>query len=215
MPKSTVPSEQYVTTSPYHPGEWARDVAEEMPGSREFGELVETFRELQSALCAAAPSVELMAQLNREFRDATERLTEFRVPELERYPRRPDLTGRGHPVLIPYTVQELRDRDMVAVVEFTDAQLGGNGAVHGGTIPLLFDDLLGIFVSIKGQPGSRTAFLKVNYRKITPIHRKLRVEASIDRIDGRKTWITGRLLDGDGLLADAEALFLRLLPGQP
>lgn len=55
----------------------------------------------------------------------------------------------------------------------------------------------------------------MNYRKITPIGRPLTVSVSIDGIEGRKTWITGRLHDGDELFADVEALFLRLLPGQP
>ena len=63
---------------------------------------------------------------------------------------------------------------------------------------------------------ARTAFLKVNYRRITPIDVELRYEASRDRVEGRKRWGTARLFDPAGeLVADAEALFVELLPGQP
>jgi hypothetical protein len=47
------------------------------------------------------------------------------------------------------------------------------------------------------------------------VERKLQVEAGIDRIEGRKIFVTGRLLDGENVLADAEALFVKLKPGQP
>ena len=61
----------------------------------------------------------------------------------------------------------------------------------------------------------RTAYLHVNYRKIAPIEKDLQVQAGIDRIEGRKIFVAGRLLDGDDVLAEAEALFVRLKPGQP
>jgi hypothetical protein len=67
-----------------------------------------------------------------------------------------------------------------------------------------------------GQPGvARTAFLKVNYRRITPIDVELHFEVSRDSVDGRKRWGSGRLYDAAGnLLSECEALFLQLLPGQ-
>jgi hypothetical protein len=43
----------------------------------------------------------------------------------------------------------------------------------------------------------------------------LQLDAGIDRIEGRKIFVAGRLLDGDDVLCEAEALFLKLLPGQP
>jgi len=55
----------------------------------------------------------------------------------------------------------------------------------------------------------------VNYRAITPLDTRLTVEGSVDRVEGRKTFITARLMQDDTLLADCEALMLQLLPGQP
>ena len=66
-----------------------------------------------------------------------------------------------------------------------------------------------------GRSRSRTAYLHVNYRQIAPVDQELQVDAAIDRIEGRKIFVSGRLLDGDAVLCDAEALFVRLKPGQP
>ncbi|MHB1711905.1 MAG: PaaI family thioesterase [Acidimicrobiales bacterium] len=80
---------------------------------------------------------------------------------------------------------------------------------------MLFDDVLGRLANSVGGGIGRTAYLKVNYRKITPIGVELQVEGSVDQVEGRKRWVSARLLDGDTLIADAEGLFVELLPGQP
>ena len=61
----------------------------------------------------------------------------------------------------------------------------------------------------------RTAYLHINYRRIVPIDKELQVDAGVDRVEGRKIFVSGRLSDGDTLLTDAEALFVLLKPGQP
>jgi hypothetical protein len=48
-----------------------------------------------------------------------------------------------------------------------------------------------------------------------PIEKELQIDAGIDRVDGRKIFVSGRLSDGDTLLTEADALFVRLKPGQP
>jgi acyl-CoA thioesterase FadM len=68
---------------------------------------------------------------------------------------------------------------------------------------------------ITGGPRQRTAYLHVNYRQIVPINQELQVDARVDRLDGRKIFVSGRLSDGDTVLTDAEALFVLLKPGQP
>ena len=92
---------------------------------------------------------------------------------------------------------------------------GGNGAAHGGTLPLLFDDLFGMVIHANGRPIARTGYLHVNYRKITPIETELVVDGWVDRVEGRKAFCKAELRDLDGnLLADSEALMIQLLPGQ-
>ena len=68
---------------------------------------------------------------------------------------------------------------------------------------------------ITGGPRQRTAYLHVNYRQIVPIDQELQVDARVDRVEGRKIFVSGRLSDGDTVLTDAEALFVLLKPGQP
>ena len=68
---------------------------------------------------------------------------------------------------------------------------------------------------ITGGPRQRTAYLHINYRQIVPIEKELQIEAEIDRVEGRKIFVSGRLSDGDTVLTDAEALFVLLKPGQP
>ncbi len=57
--------------------------------------------------------------------------------------------------------------------------------------------------------------MHVDYRKIVPIETELVVDAGVDHVDGRKMFLGGRLLDGEVVLAEANALFVKLNPGQP
>jgi acyl-coenzyme A thioesterase PaaI-like protein len=99
---------------------------------------------------------------------------------------------------------------------FSRFYVGGNSAVHGGVLPLLFDQLCGMVVHAAGRPISRTAFLHVDYRNVTPINTPLIVRGRVTRTEGRKAFISAELTDEDGkLLAESNALMVRLLPGQP
>jgi acyl-coenzyme A thioesterase PaaI-like protein len=99
---------------------------------------------------------------------------------------------------------------------FSRYYVGGNHAVHGGVLPLLFDWLYGMIVHAANRPISRTAFLHVDYRKVTPIDAPLVVRGRIDSTEGRKAFVSGELTDDDGtLLAEGKGLMVRLLPGQP
>ena len=88
--------------------------------------------------------------------------------------------------------------------------------MHGGRWGCCSTPCLGLTASVlTGSPRQRTAYLKINYRNIVPIEKELQFDAGIDRVDGRKIFVSGRLTDGDTLLAEADALFVKLKPGQP
>jgi hypothetical protein len=56
----------------------------------------------------------------------------------------------------------------------------------------------------------------VDYRNITPIDVPLTVRGWAPKAEGRKTFVNAELIDADGtLLAEANGLMVRLLPGQP
>jgi acyl-coenzyme A thioesterase PaaI-like protein len=126
------------------------------------------------------------------------------------------IPGLAHPLMPPWTVMGSRAEGVTMAGHFTEAHVGGNRAVHGGIIPLLYDWLFGMTVTAADIRPTRTAFLHVDYRKITPIDEPLEAHASISEIDGRKVFITATMTAAGGaVLSEANGLMVRLLPHQP
>jgi acyl-coenzyme A thioesterase PaaI-like protein len=115
------------------------------------------------------------------------------------------LPGRGHPLLPPLIRRMGRGRTL-GTVTYTSAHAGAGPAVHGGHIALLFDEILGNVAA--SATRSRTASMTINYRSLTLVGVELTVEGWLDRAEGRKIHVRGRLLDGARLCADADALFV-------
>jgi len=127
-----------------------------------------------------------------------------------------ELPGLGHPLLPPWMVTESGPDGVTMYGHFTRSHVGGNNAVHGGMIPLFYDWLFGMVVSTAGVPPTRTAYLHVDYRSITPIEEPLTAEGRISDVDGRKFFVTASMTAADGtLLSEANGLMVRLLPHQP
>ena len=186
-------------------------------GGPDYGRFVEAVRTLQDhARAADAPD-----QVITEAADLIEKVSTLLAPyDTDEWSspagRRMDLPNRGGVLGIPAEYKKTDDGRIRGEVHFRRFHLGRNGAVHGGALGMLFDTVLGLTSSvITGGPRQRTAYLKINYRHIVPIEKKLQIDAGIDRVDGRKIFVSGRLTDGDTLLTEADALFVRLKPGQP
>jgi acyl-coenzyme A thioesterase PaaI-like protein len=127
-----------------------------------------------------------------------------------------DLPNRGNILGVPMTLHVTEAGRIGGVAQFRRFHLGRNGAAHGGAVAHLFDSLLGFTTAkLSRNRAQRTAFLHVDYRKIAPIESELQVDAGIDDIVDRKIFVSGRLLDGDAVLAEAHSLFVKLRPGQP
>lgn len=165
-------STEQPATGPFPPlPAWADRPGGRGPDGEAYRELLAELRRLQHAVATAAPPAAVTAELLGPLREATERLAGHAVPERARLAGGSAVSGPGHPLLVPYTLEAQDGNGLRGTVEFGAAHLGGGGAVHGGMLPLLFDDFLGIFVSMLGGDRSRTAFLTVNYRRITvPSH---------------------------------------------
>jgi hypothetical protein len=63
-----------------------------------------------------------------------------------------ELPGLGHPLLPPWTITATGADGVSMQGHFTRSHVGGNNAVHGGMIPLLYDWLFGMVVSTAGTP---------------------------------------------------------------
>jgi acyl-coenzyme A thioesterase PaaI-like protein len=118
------------------------------------------------------------------------------------------IMGLANPIA-PHMLIEWEGDKVVLRGTFGSAYEGPPGSVHGGWVAATFDELLGMAQSIGGQPGM-TGTLSVKYRRPTPLHRELRFEGTLDRVEGRKIFTTGRCYDGDALTAEAEGLFIRV-----
>jgi acyl-coenzyme A thioesterase PaaI-like protein len=186
-------------------------------GGPDYGRFVEAVRSLQDHAKAVDAPDDVITRAAGLIEDINDMLAPYWADEwTSPAGRRMDLPNRGNILQIPAELEKTDDGRVRGTVQFRRFHLGRNGAAHGGTIAMLFDSLLGYAAArLTRGPYQRTAYLHTNYRKIVPVERKLQVEAGIERIDGRKIFVEGRLTDGDVLLADSEALFVRLRPGQP
>lgn len=185
-----------------------------MPDSA-YPAMIDTLRDFLNDLASARLDEATIKALDAQLRDWQGRLAPLKASEEERmFGRVNDVPGHGQTMCPVYAIEAQDATSIRAQVTFGDYFLGGNAAAHGGAVSLLFDEVLGI--SANSGPGglARTAYLHVNYRAITPMNRPLTVTATLYATEGRKRFMRGELKDGDRLCADAEGLFLELLPGQ-
>jgi acyl-coenzyme A thioesterase PaaI-like protein len=199
-----------------HPGGGFNPPEPTTRGGPDYGRFIEAVRTLQDharaadapdgVISEAADLVEKVSDLLRPF-DADEWTTPSG--------RRMDLPNRGNILPVPMKVHKTDGR-IHGWARFRRFHLGRNGAVHGGALGLLFDSVLGMTSGlITGGPRQRTAYLHINYRQVVPIDKELQIDAGVERVDGRKIFVSGRLSDGGTVLTDSEALFVLLKPGQP
>lgn len=204
-------------TSEAHPGGGFNPPEPTTRGGPDYGRFVEAVRTLQDhtravdapddVITRAADMVEAVCALLAPFE-----ADEWTSPS----GRRMDLPSRGNILQVPAELSVTATNTIDGTVRFRRYHLGRNGAVHGGAVAQMWDSVLGFAAfRLTRSVGQRTAYLHVNYRNIAPIQKDLRVEAEVERTEGRKIFVAGRLLDGEAVLSDAEALFVKLNPGQP
>lgn len=200
-----------------HPGGGFNPPEPTTRGGPDYGRFIDAVRSLQDH----ARAVDAPDQVITEAADQLEKLSALLSPyDADEWNspsgRRMDLPMRGNILAIPMKVGKTDEGRIQGWARFGRFHLGRNGAVHGGALGMLFDSVLGLTSSVlTGGPYQRTAYLKIDYRQIVPVEQELQVDAGIDRADGRKIFVSGRLSDGDTTLTEAEALFVRLKPGQP
>ena len=182
-----------------------------------FGRFVAAMRRLQDLVVSADPGDDVWDDAADRVAELVELLNPFQADEGKAPAgRTPDLPGMGSLLLPPWTLTRYGPDGVEMKGYFSRFHVGGNHAVHGGVLPLLFDHIFGMISHAAGRPISRTAFLHVDYRKITPIDAPLVIRGRVTSIEGRKAYVSAELVDGDEtLLAEGNGLMVRLLPGQP
>ncbi len=182
-----------------------------------LGRFVVAMRRLQDLAVSTNPDCAMWTTAAQRIENACALLDGHQVPEGQAPAGRViELPGLGHPLLPPWTVNESGPNGVTMEGHFTRSHVGGNNAVHGGMIPLFYDWLFGMVVYTAHTPPTRTAYLHVDYRNITPIDEPLTARGRITDIDGRKIFTSATMTAADGtLLTEANGLMVHLLPHQP
>ena len=182
-----------------------------------FGHFLSSMRRLQDLAVSADPDGDTWTEAAERVDALIELLAPSEAPEgVGPANRVPELPGAGSLLMAPYVITSMEPDGVALKVQFSRFHVGGNSAVHGGVLPLLFDSIFGMVIHAAGRPISRTAFLHVDYRKVTPIDKPLTARGWIRESEGRKAFVNAELRDPEGnLLAEANGLMVLLLAGQP
>lgn len=181
-----------------------------------FGRFLAAMRRLQDLAVSADPDPETWVGAAERVEDLIALLGPSEAPEgVGPAQRVLDLPGAGSLLMPPWFIERFEADGVQVRVRFSRFHVGGNNAVHGGVLPLLFDSVFGMVIHAAGRPISRTGFLHVDYRRVTPIDTDLTARGWVRDVEGRKAFVNSELYDPDGnLLAEANGLMIRLLPGQ-
>jgi acyl-coenzyme A thioesterase PaaI-like protein len=116
------------------------------------------------------------------------------------------ILGPSNPMAPPLVVEPV-DGGAVATVTYDQRFEGVPDCVQGGFLAAAFDVVLGRSASSAGMPAV-TGTLTVRYRRPTPLHTELRFEGRLERVEGRQVFCSARVLAGDEVTAEAEAVFV-------
>jgi acyl-coenzyme A thioesterase PaaI-like protein len=181
---------------------------------REVTLAVAALRDLQDAFARCGPDEVAFREATRQLRALTSQLDAHAEAEARWVVGRLPQAGRGQAMSPVVELNVDTATEIRAQVILGDFYHGKNGAAHGGAVALLMDEVLGQMAHRGNRGEARTAYLKVDYRNIARVNRRLNVHAWLDRQEGRKIYVRAVVHDSETLVADGEALFVTLLAGQ-
>ena len=92
------------------------------------------------------------------------------------------------------------------------AAQGPPGHAHGGSLATILDEAMGACAWLKGLTVLAVS-LQVDLRAMVPLDSEVKVEAWVERVEGRKVHAAGRLINAAGEVAcESKGLFLVLPP---
>nr|XP_055066317.1 acyl-coenzyme A thioesterase THEM4 [Misgurnus anguillicaudatus] len=113
-------------------------------------------------------------------------------------------------------VKFLNKEEKTCVCVFQAGHLleGAPGYVHGGAIATMIDTVMGTLAGYLSGPVM-TAYLNTDYRSPISLGSVVLIQSALDRIEGRKTFLTCKVTSSDGskLHTEATALFVSINVG--
>jgi acyl-coenzyme A thioesterase PaaI-like protein len=129
---------------------------------------------------------------------------------MEIFHDRSPLMGLSNPMAPPLELSPDPEANIVrGAVIFGNAYEGAPGCVHGGFLSAALDEALGMACIFSNSPGM-TGELTIRYLKPTPTKTPLRIEARLDRIDGRKIYTSGEIWAGELMTVRSTGLFISI-----
>eukprot|EP00455_Lapot_gusevi_P022364 TRINITY_DN2327_c0_g1_i2.p1 TRINITY_DN2327_c0_g1~~TRINITY_DN2327_c0_g1_i2.p1 ORF type:complete len:193 (+),score=20.94 TRINITY_DN2327_c0_g1_i2:62-580(+) len=89
-----------------------------------------------------------------------------------------------------------KNKNLKGIVTFGAEAEGPPGGAHGGGIALVFDEILAYPVW-RSKISAFTANLNVNYRRPIPLGSTVCFESAIEKIEGRKHYVKGKLFNAE------------------
>lgn len=117
------------------------------------------------------------------------------------------ITSSVNPLAPPLAIRQ-EDGESVSDTSLPPQYVGPPGRVHGGIIALMLDQVLGNAAHASGLLPSYTRELTITYNEATPLDRPIRVVGRVDRVDGRKRFLSGEVLVDGRAAASAVGVWI-------
>ncbi|WP_245533259.1 PaaI family thioesterase [Brevibacterium senegalense] len=124
------------------------------------------------------------------------------------------ITSAINPLAPPLSIRQ-EDGQSVSDTRLPPQYVGPPGRVHGGIVALMLDQVLGNAAHASGLPPSYTRELTITYNEATPLDAPVRVVGRIDRVDGRKRFLSGEVLVDGRVAASATGVWISPREAQP
>lgn len=180
--------------------------------ARDAVALAQALRRFLNGTAALTADAELIESLVEDLGSWSERLESSAGSEEESLWRK---AQRNQPPALLPSLSFVEEGDQLrGIVNFGRFHVG-KGAAHGGSISLVFDEVMGALSASRQRTKARTAYLHIEFRAVTPIDKELSVHAWFVAEAGRKRFLRASISDGDVVCAEANGLWIELKPGQP
>lgn len=100
-------------------------------------------------------------------------------------------------------------KEIRATGKLDGVYVGPPDLVQGGVIALLFDDIMGS-VLVVNNCGAMTGTLEIKYQAPTPIGKELLWTGKIEKVEGRKIFVSAELWEDGTCKAAAKGIFVKV-----